>query len=208
MGLVVHMLNMFNRDWSECIGQVDVTGGSGWMTTEGGYNLVMFGDAALVSQNSFLDSPARDEMFDRGGADPEYPLGHGLYYPHHCISLMAGGSFEIDLVLESDLPTGIYDGPEGLPRHFVLYPNYPNPFNGATTVRYGMPESGVVSMAVYDGRGRIVMRPMQESRLRAGSHETELDFDLLPSGIYILEITVEYRERPDSRGFRRLTLVK
>lgn len=44
----------------------------------------------------------------------------------------------------------------GVPETFALLPNYPNPFNPATTIRYGLPEASQVFLVVYDLRGREV----------------------------------------------------
>ncbi|MFC1548097.1 hypothetical protein ACFL5M_06180, partial [Candidatus Neomarinimicrobiota bacterium] len=45
-----------------------------------------------------------------------------------------------------------------LPTSFVLYPNYPNPFNPVTTIGYELPEGAMVRLMVYDLRGREVAR--------------------------------------------------
>ncbi len=39
---------------------------------------------------------------------------------------------------------------------YVLYPNFPNPFNTATTIGYDLKESNHVILAIYDVRGRQV----------------------------------------------------
>jgi hypothetical protein len=43
-----------------------------------------------------------------------------------------------------------------LPGEFALYPNYPNPFNPNTTIRYDLPERTRVTLVVYDLLGREV----------------------------------------------------
>ena len=40
----------------------------------------------------------------------------------------------------------------------ALYPNYPNPFQGSTTIKYSIPERSYVSINIYDRRGRFVSR--------------------------------------------------
>jgi hypothetical protein len=37
-----------------------------------------------------------------------------------------------------------------VPSGFLLYPNYPNPFNPETTIRYALPRSGRVTLNVYN----------------------------------------------------------
>lgn len=40
----------------------------------------------------------------------------------------------------------------------ALYPNYPNPFTGSTTIKYSIPNRSYVSINVYDRHGRFVSR--------------------------------------------------
>ena len=39
---------------------------------------------------------------------------------------------------------------------FELYEAYPNPFNPVTTLRYELPEDGLVNITIYDMMGRVV----------------------------------------------------
>ena len=43
-----------------------------------------------------------------------------------------------------------------LPYKFVLHQNYPNPFNPITSLRYDLPNDGLVNITIYDMMGRIV----------------------------------------------------
>ena len=70
---------------------------------------------------------------------------------------------------------------------FVLYGNYPNPFNPTTTVRYGLPHRSGVSLIVYNTLGQEVARlvgGMQE----AGIHEVRFDAGGYASGMYFYRI--------------------
>jgi len=42
------------------------------------------------------------------------------------------------------------------PISFVLHQNYPNPFNPVTTIRYDLPEDGLVNITIYDMMGRQI----------------------------------------------------
>jgi len=42
------------------------------------------------------------------------------------------------------------------PSSFKLYSNYPNPFNPVTTLRYDLPEDGLVNITIYDMLGNVV----------------------------------------------------
>ncbi|MBT3960748.1 MAG: T9SS type A sorting domain-containing protein, partial [Candidatus Marinimicrobia bacterium] len=45
---------------------------------------------------------------------------------------------------------------ENIPDEFVLYSNYPNPFNPITHINYGLPEASNVHLIIYDILGREV----------------------------------------------------
>ena len=42
------------------------------------------------------------------------------------------------------------------PTTFVLYNNYPNPFNPITTLQYYLQEDSFVDVIVYDQRGNVI----------------------------------------------------
>lgn len=46
--------------------------------------------------------------------------------------------------------------PPEVPSRFTLWSNYPNPFNPGTTIRFDLPQSSTVRLAVYDCLGREV----------------------------------------------------
>jgi hypothetical protein len=43
-----------------------------------------------------------------------------------------------------------------MPDQYILHQNYPNPFNPVTTLRYDLPETGLVTITIYDILGRQV----------------------------------------------------
>lgn len=56
-----------------------------------------------------------------------------------------------------------------LPSHMILYPNYPNPFNPATTIAFELGHGGRVMLAVYDLSGRRVAT-LVDGPVSAGYH--------------------------------------
>ena len=51
-----------------------------------------------------------------------------------------------------------------IPRNYNLFQNHPNPFNPVTSLRYDLPENGLVNIAIYDMMGRIVKTLVSSSQ--------------------------------------------
>ncbi len=51
-----------------------------------------------------------------------------------------------------------------IPEVFALHQNYPNPFNPVTSLRYDLPEDGLVNITIYDMMGRIVKTLVNSSQ--------------------------------------------
>ncbi len=88
------------------------------------------------------------------------------------------------------------------PTAFALFQNYPNPFNPTTTIRYALPRSAKVVLAVYDVLGRKAMELVNETK-GAGFYEVSLNASRLSSGTYFYRLQAgEYVET------RKMALVK
>ncbi len=84
---------------------------------------------------------------------------------------------------------GTGPGPEGS-GGYALYPNYPNTFSGATTIRYHVPPGNAgdpLAIRVYDCFGRIVFTTIDASPV-PGDHAEAFDPGNLPAGIYLCEL--------------------
>ncbi len=97
----------------------------------------------------------------------------------------------------------IDDAPgESKPDKVELLPNYPNPFNPSTNIRFKLPNASRVQLSVYNTLGQEVST-LIDGRLKPGAHSVTFDASGLPSGVYI------YRLEAD--GFsqsRKMMLVK
>jgi hypothetical protein len=75
----------------------------------------------------------------------------------------------IELILINNNATGIESELHNTPRLFVLHANYPNPFNGTTTISYELPEAGFVQLEVHNSLGQRIKTLVSESQ-PAGWH--------------------------------------
>ena len=82
---------------------------------------------------------------------------------------------------------------EILPDKFMVYNNYPNPFNPITAINYDLPEVRDVNIIIYDLLGRTI-RHLDLNKVKAGRHKfvwhgTNDYGKRVSTGIYFLQIT-------------------
>ena len=77
-----------------------------------------------------------------------------------------------------------------LPLRIRLYPNYPNPFNPSTTIRFDLNTTSFVRMNLYDMLGRRVAE-LVHGMLPAGVHRVSVSGETLgSSGVYTCVLAV------------------
>ncbi len=72
----------------------------------------------------------------------------------------------------------------------VLYPNYPNPFNSSTQIRFDLARDADVSVNVLNVLGQQVS-VIEEGRFNRGEHTVNFDADGLASGVYIGQVNAD-----------------
>jgi hypothetical protein len=86
--------------------------------------------------------------------------------------------------LESWWPSSINDDKTGeMPEKFALAQNYPNPFNAQTTISYNLPQSGPVTLSIYNIMGQKVAT-LFDGEQQAGEHKVVWDAGDVTSGVY------------------------
>jgi len=81
---------------------------------------------------------------------------------------------EFGALITAVLPTAVLDKEASVPSEFSLEQNYPNPFNAETQIRFSIPETGFVELAVYDVLGQVV-RTLVSEPLEAGTYTQTWD---------------------------------
>ncbi|OGU77720.1 MAG: hypothetical protein A2V93_10355 [Ignavibacteria bacterium RBG_16_34_14] len=89
-----------------------------------------------------------------------------------------------------------------LPKEYVLYHNYPNPFNPFTTIKFSIPKQTQLKLNLYNVLGELV-KTITEGLYEPGNYEVTLNANELPSGIYIYKF-----ESSESVLSKKLILIK
>ena len=109
--------------------------------------------------------------------------------------------------VSDELTTKDEDDTEIIPITYLLHQNYPNPFNPITSLRYDLPEDGIVNITVYDIMGRIVKTLVNDSQTagyksiqwNAANHRNES----VSAGLYLYTI-----QAGQFRQTRKMVLLK
>ncbi|MCH8557193.1 MAG: DUF4397 domain-containing protein [Balneolia bacterium] len=123
------------------------------------------GGTALVLASGFLDPSANQD-------GPGFAL----------IAVLADGT-----VAAFEPFTSIEDPAIEAPLSFELNQNYPNPFNPTTNITYTLPESGNVTLEVFNLQGQRVAVLVNGTQ-NAGSHTVTFDANNLASGVYLYRL--------------------
>ncbi|MBN1634592.1 MAG: S8 family serine peptidase [Ignavibacteria bacterium] len=76
----------------------------------------------------------------------------------------------------------------GVPAKFDLSQNYPNPFNPVTKINFALPQSGLVSLKIYDVLGKEIAVVINEMK-DAGYYTVSFDASGLSSGVYFYRLS-------------------
>jgi hypothetical protein len=73
------------------------------------------------------------------------------------------------------------------PALFSLEQNYPNPFNPGTSIKYSIPQDGMVNLAIYNILGEKVLTLVNQN-MSVGNYEVKFDASHYASGIYFYRL--------------------
>lgn len=138
---------------------------------------------ALVYDNQINEDDNSDAGTTLGGGNIKIHAGNG--------------SFAL-----ASLRDRLSETANALPTDFQLSANYPNPFNPSTTIRFSLPVSSPVRLAVFDVLGKRVHDLVNEVR-DAGVYEVTFDASTLSSGTYLYRL-----DTPTKSITRRMLLLK
>jgi hypothetical protein len=185
--------------WTQTFGgSGDDEGNSVQQTTDGGFIIV----GKKADQNNYYDiwliktDSNGDSLWTQTFGGTEYDEGNsvqqttdGGYIITGTTESFGNGSKDVWLIktnskgviLETSSPT------HQLPMDFHLDEPYPNPFNPTTKVKFSIPQSGFVSIKVYDLIGNEVST-LVNSDFTSGNHIVQWDGSGQTTGIYFVRM--------------------
>jgi photosystem II stability/assembly factor-like uncharacterized protein len=205
---------------------IGVMGGSTGMlsTTNGGTNWVGGAVPGNGSINGFAIGNSIGEMFYSRGTSIYQTTNSGVNWVvsttqtgtyNHMQRARADGQFNIWAIRSNGgiskytYPIGIKPVSGVVPNSYILYQNFPNPFNPSTKIKFDIttpltpPEGGTpVRLVVYDILGKEI-RSLVNEQLKAGTYEVEWNAFDYPSGVYFYKLTAG-----DYAGTKKMVLLK
>ncbi len=164
------------------------------------YNPVIVGNCSIYYEPRYLEIAGNYAYVAKavGGfymIDISNPAGPFIADSCGSIGELVGVSSEPDLVYLTDISSLLILGrfPQSiesdrcLPSNFSLSPNYPNPFNPTTNIRYTLAESGHIKLTIYDILGcrvAVLFNGVQT----AGNHNLTWNASAFPSGLYFARL--------------------
>ncbi|MCY4232783.1 MAG: T9SS type A sorting domain-containing protein [Bacteroidetes bacterium] len=167
------------------------------------YNIItfryMYGTKSTSTQEMGSDTrvPGRNRVhFIPMNADGSFPAKYEL--PAHSFKLTPG---PLPHDVNPHISTSIQQSQE-LPSEIWLGSNYPNPFNPATTIEFGLTQQADAQLHVYDLLGRRVAT-LIDGVLQAANYTVTFDASHLASGVYIYRL-----QTPEVAITKQMTLLK
>lgn len=113
-----------------------------------------------------------------------------------------------NISVKESLPSKVGEDNSTTPSDFILYSNFPNPFNPSTVIKYALPEPGNVKIEVFNIMGEKI-RKLIDSQQDAGYHQLDFDGADISSGIYFYK--VEYKSIENYKSYvsvKKMLLLK
>lgn len=119
-----------------------------------------------------------------------YPLAGSIDHISFADTSRGWGVSSFGEVIRYRIPESRPPRPSRGPERYTLYPNFPNPFNGTTSILFDLPVDSRVEVKLYDVLGQLVRTVFSGVQL-AGSPRVVCDAAGLASGVYFYRVIAE-----------------
>jgi len=169
MSILVYCDDSYSGNISAYSGDLIVGRGN---VVDGACGLAVWGDDDTTPEKEgLLNGESFELRLENGVSFESYEIlsGNGLTYETDAFTA---------LQIEQDF---------SIPQDYYLSKSFPNPFNNTTTINYGLPESGAVSISVFDLHGRSV-KTLLNQQIVAGNHSITWNAEDMGSGTYLIKM--------------------
>lgn len=140
-------------------------------------------------------------------------LGINLF--PHCVDIDGDGDRDLLIgsgkggiyLFENTDVTPVRNDESPVPVQPILHPNYPNPFNPATTIRFQLDSPSFATLTIFNIMGQEVDH-LVENVLPIGRHSVSWNANGFPSGIYFYRLTVLSSDHRFTAFTRSMILLK
>jgi hypothetical protein len=164
-----------------------------WSDLEFNLGIVSINEAGTINISSPTLSFDKNIVLAGSETDIVLDIGGVTLAGNFELTISTDGTADIELdnigiASKVDIATGIAEETGSIPTEYLLMQNYPNPFNPSTTISYGIPASGTVTLKIYNTLGMEVAALVNEFQ-QAGYHSIEWNIGNLGSGVYFYKLT-------------------
>jgi len=118
---------------------------------------------------------------------------------NYAIGMFQNGVYKLRFFNNTNV--GIHDQSSAID-NFLLYQNFPNPFNPSTTIKYELNKAQIVSLKVFDITGKEISTLVNQWQ-ESGTHVAEFYGEGLSSGIYFYVLNSD-----DTHECRKMILLR
>lgn len=155
------------------------------------------GDMKVKVWEGDFDAEPTDWTLEGVDPDPRVTGNHTVFA---IMGMVPGDEILLDNVTMREVGgTAVASQSPASPHEFALYPNYPNPFNPATTISFSIEKTSDVQLNIYNQNGRLVQQLLNGEQA-AGRHQVtwsgmDSNGQSQPSGLYYARLTGESGSR-------------
>ena len=155
-------------------------------------NLPMHVEAILIDQVTGAQINIRDQYSYTFTTEPKGSFSTNYNGPVGTYPVVGEARFSLAVSYDALTSGGNI---KVLPAEFALHAAYPNPFNPSTTISFDLPETGTVSLNVYDLKGALIGTLLNESKV-AGTYQYRwTPSSELASGMYLFELKTKNKTK-------------
>ena len=203
-----------------------VDGGASWSQTAAQIAGTVFGSAAvnLPANRWYLVSGGEVYRSNNQGGNFQTEFAQANTYNAITMKVVrvddndwicgyaVGDNGTITRYLELVTPTGVAARDDVLPGEYQLHPNFPNPFNPTTTIRYQLPGRAEVNLKIFNVLGQEVVA-LQNGAQPAGNYEIAWDGrntagKIVASGLYFYRLEATDANGERFQQIRKMLLLK